>query len=193
MFATAPNTIAAAVIPRTRARVAMVIAVFGFALLTGLSALWEIPLPLTPVPITGQTFAVLLAGATLGLRAGAASQLLYLAMGIVGVPFFAGGASGWEVVTGPTVGYLIGFIAASAVVGRLAEHRQDRRVVSAIPAFLAGSAVIYLCGMSGLMAVAGMSAGDAFTLGVVPFLVGDGIKAAAAGLALPAAWKLLGR
>ena len=72
-------------------------------LLTGLSALWEIPLPFTPVPITGQTFAVLLAGATLGLRAGAASQLLYLGMGIVGVPFFAGGASGWEVVTGPTV------------------------------------------------------------------------------------------
>jgi biotin transport system substrate-specific component len=171
----------------------MAIAVFGFALLTGLAALWEIPLPFTPVPITGQTFAILLAGATLGLRAGAASQLLYLAMGIVGVPFFAGGSSGWEVVTGPTVGYLVGFIAAAAVVGRLAERRQDRRVVSAIPAFLAGSAVIYLFGMAGLMAVAGMTAVDAFTLGVVPFLVGDGIKAVAAGLALPAAWKLLGR
>ncbi|UCG41646.1 MAG: biotin transporter BioY, partial [Acidimicrobiia bacterium] len=93
----------------------MAIAVFGFALLTGLTALWEIPLPFTPVPITGQTFAILLAGATLGLRAGAASQLLYLAMGIVGVPFFAGGSSGWEVVTGPTVGYLVGFVAAAAV------------------------------------------------------------------------------
>jgi biotin transport system substrate-specific component len=91
----------------------MAIAVFGFALLTGLTALWEIPLPFTPVPITGQTFAILLAGATLGLRAGAASQLLYLAMGIVGVPFFAGGSSGWEVVTGPTVGYLVGFVAAA--------------------------------------------------------------------------------
>ncbi|NND83771.1 MAG: biotin transporter BioY [Acidimicrobiia bacterium] len=193
MFATAPNTLAAAVVPRTRARVAMAIAVFGFALLTGVSALWEIPLPFTPVPITGQTFAVLLAGATLGLRAGAASQLLYIAMGIVGVPFFAGGSSGWEVVTGPTVGYLIGFVAASAVVGRLAEARQDRRVVTAIPALLAGSAVIYLCGMAGLMAVAGMTASDAFTLGVVPFVVGDAIKVGAAGLALPAAWKLLGR
>ena len=193
MFATAPNTLAAAVVPRARARVAMAIAVFGFALLTGLAALWEIPLPFTPVPITGQTFAILLAGATLGLRAGAASQLLYLAMGIVGVPFFAGGSSGWEVVTGPTVGYLVGFVAAAAVVGRLAERRQDRRVVSAIPAFLAGSAVIYLFGMAGLMAVAGMTAVDAFTLGVVPFLVGDGIKAVAAGLALPTAWKLLGR
>jgi biotin transport system substrate-specific component len=193
VFATAPNTLAAAVVPRARARVAMAIAVFGFALLTGLAALWEIPLPFTPVPITGQTFAILLAGATLGLRAGAASQLLYLAMGIVGVPFFAGGSSGWEVVTGPTVGYLVGFIAAAAVVGRLAERRQDRRVVSAIPAFLAGSAVIYLFGMAGLMAVAGMTAVDAFTLGVVPFLIGDGIKAVAAGLALPAAWKSLGR
>lgn len=193
MFATAPNTLAAAVVPRARARAAMAIAVFGFALLTGLTALWEIPLPFTPVPITGQTFAILLAGATLGLRAGAASQLLYLAMGIVGVPFFAGGSSGWEVVTGPTVGYLVGFIAAAAVVGRLAERRQDRKVVSAIPAFLAGSAVIYLFGMAGLMAVARMTAVDAFTLGVVPFLIGDGIKAVAAGLALPATWKLLGR
>lgn len=193
MFATAPNTLAAAVVPRARARAAMAIAVFGFALLTGLTALWEIPLPFTPVPITGQTFAILLAGATLGLRAGAASQLLYLAMGIVGVPFFAGGSSGWEVVTGPTVGYLVGFVAAAAVVGRLAERRQDRKVVSAIPAFLAGSAVIYLFGMAGLMAVARMTAVDAFTLGVVPFLIGDGIKAVAAGLALPATWKLLGR
>lgn len=193
MFATAPNTLAAAVVPRARARAAMAIAVFGFALLTGLAALWEIPLPFTPVPITGQTFAILLAGATLGLRAGAASQLLYLAMGIVGVPFFAGGSSGWEVVTGPTVGYLVGFVAAAAVVGRLAERRQDRKVVSAIPAFLAGSAVIYLFGMAGLMAVARMTAVDAFTLGVVPFLIGDGIKAVAAGLALPATWKLLGR
>lgn len=193
MFATAPNTLAAAVVPRARARAAMAIAVLGFALLTGLTALWEIPLPFTPVPITGQTFAILLAGATLGLRAGAASQLLYLAMGIVGVPFFAGGSSGWEVVTGPTVGYLVGFVAAAAVVGRLAERRQDRKVVSAIPAFLAGSAVIYLFGMAGLMAVARMTAVDAFTLGVVPFLIGDGIKAVAAGLALPATWKLLGR
>ena len=79
------------------------------------------------------------------------------------------------------------------MVGRLAEHRKDRRVISAIPAFLVGSAVIYLCGMAGLMAVAGMNAADAFTLGVVPFLIGDGVKAIAAGLTLPAAWKLLGR
>lgn len=193
MFATAPNTLAAALVPRTRAKVAMAIAVFGFALLTGISALWEIPLPFTPVPVTGQTFAVLLAGATLGLRAGAASQLLYVAMGLVGVPFFAGGSSGWEVVTGPTVGYLIGFVAASAVVGRLAERRQDRRVRTAVPALVAGSLVIYLCGMAGLMAITGMGAADAFTLGVLPFLVGDAVKVAAAGLALPAAWKLLGR
>lgn len=193
MFATAPNTLAAAVVPRARAHVAMVVAVFGFAVLTGLSALWEVHLPFTPVPVTGQTFAVLLAGATLGLRAGAASQLLYLAMGVVGVPFFAGGSAGWQVLTGPTVGYLVGFVAASAIVGRLAEHRQDRRVATAIPALLAGTVVIYLCGMAGLVAVAGMAPVDAFARGVVPFLLGDALKVAAAGVALPVAWRLVGR
>lgn len=171
-------------------RVKTAVLVVAFALLTGFSALWEIPLGFTPVPVTGQTLAVLLAGATLGLKAGAASQMLYLAMGIVGMPFFAGGASGWEVVTGPTVGYLIGFVLASALVGRRAEAMADRKVRTSLPAFVAGSLVIYACGMFGLMVVAGMGLGQAFTLGVVPFLVGDALKAVAAGLLLPAAWRL---
>ena len=174
-------------------KVVTLLLITGFALLTGLTALWEIHLSFTPVPITGQTFAVLLAGATLGLRAGAASQLLYLAMGAVGLPFYAGGESGWQVLTGPTVGYLVGFVVASAVVGRMAEARADRQVRTAIPAFVVGSVVIYACGMVGLTLVAGMSVPEAFTLGVVPFLIGDALKATGAGLLLPAAWRLARR
>ncbi len=188
MLTVAPTVLGARLGATHRARTALLVT--GFALLTGLTALWEIHLPFTPVPITGQTFAVLLAGATLGLRAGAASQLLYLAMGAVGLPFYAGGEAGWKVLTGPTVGYLVGFAVAAAVVGRMAEAKADRRVRTAVPAFIAGSIVIYAFGMAGLVLVAGMSASDAFTLGVVPFLIGDALKAGAAGVLLPAAWKL---
>lgn len=190
MLTVAPTVLGARLTSNTRSRLMTATLVVGFALLTGLSALWEIPLGFTPVPITGQTFAVLLAGATLGLRAGAASQLLYLAMGAVGLPFYSGGSSGWEVLTGPTVGYLIGFVIAAAVVGRLAQAKADRKVLTAVPAFAFGTLVIYTCGVIGLVTVTGMNVGEAFTAGVVPFLIGDALKAVAAGLLLPAAWSL---
>lgn len=192
MLTVAPNVLGARLVGSVQPRSWVMTAtlVTGFALLTGFAAQWEIPLGFTPVPVTGQTFAVLLAGGTLGMRAGGASQLLYLALGAFGLPFFAGGSSGWEVLRGPTIGYLIGFVIAAVVVGRLAEAKADRKVRTSIPAFALGSAVIYLCGMVGLVVVAGMSVGAAFTAGVVPFLVGDAIKAVAAGVLLPAAWKL---
>ena len=190
MLTIAPTVLGARLTSNTRSRLTTASLVVGFALLTGLSALWKIPLGFTPVPITGQTFAVLLAGATLGFRAGAASQLLYLAMGAVGLPFYSGGSSGWEVLTGPTVGYLIGFVIAAAVVGRLAQAKADRRVLTAVPAFAFGTVVIYVCGVIGLVTVTGMNVGEAFTAGVVPFLIGDALKAVAAGLLLPAAWSL---
>lgn len=190
MLTVAPTVLGARLTSNTRSRLMTATLVVGFALLTGLSALWEIPLGFTPVPITGQTFAVLLAGATLGLRAGAASQLLYLAMGAVGLPFYSGGSSGWEVLTGPTVGYLLGFVIAAAVVGRLAQAKADRKVLTAVPAFAFGTLVIYTCGVIGLVTVTGMNVGEAFTAGVVPFLIGDALKAVAAGLLLPAAWSM---
>jgi len=174
----------------TSNRVLAALAVVGFAGLTALMAQIEIPLGFTPVPITGQTFAVLLAGAGLGARLGASSQLLYLAAGMVGFPVFAGGSGGFEVFTGSTVGYLIGFVLAAALVGRLAERGQDRNVNTAITAFLAGSAVIYLCGAIGLMATAGMDFTTAVELGVTPFVFGDLLKAVAAGTLVPIAWKL---
>ncbi len=173
-------------------RVIAAVAVVAFAGLTALLAQVRVPLGFTPVPITGQTFAVLLAGASLGARLGASSQLLYLAAGAVGFPVFTGGGSGFEYFTGATAGYLVGFVLAAALVGRLAERGQDRNVNTAITAFLAGSAVIYICGAAGLMITAGMDATTAIAQGVTPFVFGDLLKAVAAGLLLPVAWKLKG-
>ena len=149
-----------------------------------------IVLPFTPVPITGQTFAVLLSGAALGRFAGAASQGLYVALGLF-LPFYAGGASGWTYATGATGGFLIGFVASAWIVGYLAEQRQDRKVASAIPAFLTGSVVIYLCGVPWLANVLGVSWTRAVELGAAPFVLGDLIKVGLAGALLPAAWRLV--
>ncbi len=165
---------------------ALVVAV---AALTAVSAQWRIPL--WPVPVTGQTFAVLLGGAALGWRAGGAAQLLYLALGAAGLPVFTEASGGLEVLAGPTAGYLLAFPVAAALVGRLAERRHDRRFWTMAAAFLAGSGIIYLGGVAGLMTLLGMSLAEALTVGVVPFLVGDAIKAAAAGVVLPAAWRLV--
>ncbi len=179
------------VLPRTK--VTSVILVVAAAALTALAAQWEIPLPFTPVPITGQTFAVLLTGAALGAKLGAAGQGLYVIAGAIGLPIYAGGASGWEEArAGGTTGYLIGFIAAAAVVGYLAERRQDRTFPTMFTAFILGSFIIYVFGVAGLMLIFDMTVTEAIVAGVIPFLVGDLIKAAAAGLLLPGAWKLLG-
>ena len=189
MQATIPSrVIAGAVLPRSTAWTVGLVA--GFALLTAAAAQITIPLWFTPVPITGQTFAVLLAGAALGSAAGGASQLLYVMLGAIGLPFYADGASGWSVVTGATGGYLIGFVVAAYVVGFLAERRQDRTVWSAIPAFLTGSAIIYLFGVPWLGAVLDVPGVEAAGLGLTPFVLGDLAKIVLAGLLLPTAWKL---
>jgi len=167
----------------------------GFALLTAAAAQVRIPLPFTPVPITGQTFAVLLSGAALGATWGGASQLLYVMLGTVGLPFYAGGESGWTYATGGTGGYLVGFILAAYVVGYLAEQRQDRSVASAIPAFLAGNLIIYAVGVPWLyIAAESITTGEAaLAAGFTPFIAGDLVKIVLAGLILPAAWKLTSR
>lgn len=180
--------ISARLLNRTRATsIALVV---GFALFTALMAQIEFPLWFTPVPITGQTLAVLLAGAALGSRLGAASQGLYVGLGALGLPFYSGGEGGWTVATGATGGYLVGFIVAAALVGHLAERGQDRTVLTALTAFLAGSAVIYLFGVAWLASYLEVGATEAMGLGLVPFVIGDLVKIALAGLLLPAAWRL---
>ena len=180
-----------------RSRVRDVVAVVGFALFTALAAQITIPLGFTPVPITGQTFAVLLAGGVLGANRGALSMGLYVALGAIGLPFYAEGTGGWTAATGATAGYLVGFVVAAFVVGKMAEHGQDRKLSTSIPAFLAGTLIIYGIGAGWLAYVLGLpltgQAGEssAISLGVAPFLVGDVLKALLAGALLPAAWRFI--
>jgi biotin transport system substrate-specific component len=159
------------------------------SLLVAALAQISIPLPFTPVPITGQTFAVLLVGAVLGARRGAASLLLYLVEGSLGLPVFAGGVGGLVHFLGPTGGYLLGFVAAAYLVGRLAEVGMDHRFRTAVLIFLAGEAAIYLCGVAWLGFYLGLP--KALAAGLLPFLIGDAVKLVTAALALPTAWKLV--
>jgi biotin transport system substrate-specific component len=182
--------LAATVLPRKRVVTAAL--VVSFALLTAAAAQFRVSLPFTPVPVTGQTFAVLLAGGVLGSRAGAASQALYWLGGLL-FPFYAGGGKGWEVATGATGGYLVGFIIAAWVVGSLAERGQDRTVASAIPALLVGAVAIHLFGVPWLAHARNIPWQEAVALGSVPFVIGDLVKVALAGLLLPGAWQLTRR
>jgi biotin transport system substrate-specific component len=167
--------------------------VVGFSLLTALAAQVVVPLPWTPVPLTAQTFAVLLTGALLGPRMGALAMLAYLAEGAVGLPFFRGGAGGAHyLLFSPTAGYLFAFPPAAYVTGLLAERGWDRRSTTAAAAMALGSLVILACGWAWLTLFYRTGA-DAFAAGVLPFLVGDAVKIALAAAALPAGWALLRR
>lgn len=149
----------------------------------------KIPLPFTPVPLTGQTFAVLLVAAALGSKRSAASMVFYIALGAFGLPVFAGGASGMDYLSGATLGYLIGFVLAAYVVGLLAERGLERSVRTSIIPFFVGTVIIYACGVMWLAVVLG-SFSKALTTGLIPFVTGDVLKLVAAALALPAAWRL---
>ncbi|MBA2576952.1 MAG: biotin transporter BioY [Euzebyaceae bacterium] len=184
----APRPVLADLVPGSLARDAALVA--GAALLTAAAAQVVVPLPFTPVPISGQTFAVLLCAAALGPLRGSLAQGLYLLLGMLGLPFYAGGESGWQAATGATGGYLIGFVAASVVVGTLARRGLDRSAVGMAAAFLAGSVVVYAFGAPFLAVVAGVTLPEAVRLGVAPFLVGDLVKALLAAGLVPAAWRV---
>lgn len=167
--------------------------VLAFSLLTALAAQVAIPLPFTPVPITGQTFAVLLTGALLGPRLGALAMLAYLLEGASGLPFFAaGGAGAQRLLLSPTSGYLLSYPAAAFLTGLLAERGWDKSFLKAAAAMALGSVVILLCGWSWLAIWTGSALG-AFQSGVVPFIPGDIIKVALAAAVLPTGWALLRR
>ena len=182
---------------RVRAIVRDVLLVVGFALLTAAAAQIEIQLGFTPVPLTGQTFAVLLSGAVLGMRRGALSQLVYWMAGLTGLPFYSGGAGGWKSGTGATLGYLVGFIVAAGAVGYLAEKKQDRNFATSLPAMLLGSTLIYSCGAAWLTTYLniGFATGEtnAISLGVAPFLVGDVIKALLAAACTTGVWAAINK
>lgn len=178
---------------RVNARVRDVTLVIAGALLIYLSARIVIPVPGSPVPITGQTFGVLLVGGALGFRRGLVAVSLYVLLGVVGLPFFAEGKNGISVIWGATGGYLIGFVVAGALVGRLAELGWDRRIGGALGAMLLGNVVIYAIGLPWLGLVTSASPGETIEMGLTPFLFGDALKLILAGVLFPVAWWVVGR
>jgi biotin transport system substrate-specific component len=182
----APSVLAD-LLPGTLLRdVVLVIAASGFV---GALAQVAVHLSFTPVPITGQTLGVLLAGGALGWRRAAAAMALYGIAGIAGVPWFADHTSGY---IGASFGYVIGFFLAAAVCGWLAERGADRTVLRAVPAMLVGEIVLYAAGLTWLAFSAHLGPAATIREGLTPFLVGDAVKAAIAAGLLPVAWKLAG-
>jgi biotin transport system substrate-specific component len=165
------------------------------SLLMGLVAQLSIKLPFTPVPVTGQTLGVLVIGGALGSVRGALSMLLYLVWGAVGLPFFAEGRSGIELLafSSATGGYLWGFVVAGYVVGLLAERKWDRGIGSSLGAMFVGEVIIFAFGVTWLSQALGLPLQDALEAGLYPFVVGDVIKLAIAAGVLPAAWRALAR
>ena len=166
------------------------VAVVVASLFIAVCAQVNIPLPFTPVPLSGGTLGVLYSGALLGSRRGAAAVLLYLLEGSIGLPFFSGGAAGYAHLLGPTGGYLAGFPAGAFATGYLAERGWDRTPGKAFLAMLAGSAPIFALGLLGLSRFVPSS--TLLAQGLWPFVPGDIIKSAASAGLLPLGWKLLG-
>lgn len=162
-------------------------------LLIAVAAQLRFYLPGNPVPFTGQTFAVLLAGGALGFRRGVAATSLYLLLGIIGLPVYADAKHGWDIVSGATGGYLIGFILAGAVVGRLAELGWDRHIPGAVGAMLIGDVAIFAIGVPWLAASTGQPFAWAVANGLTPFVGVEILKLALAAVAFPTAWWIVGR
>jgi biotin transport system substrate-specific component len=180
----AATSIRATVFPRATPAVDTILALGGAGLIA-LAAQISISLPFTPVPITGQTFAVAATAAALGLRTGAAASFLYVGAGLVGLPVYADGGSGWHAVSGASGGYLIGFIGCALIVGWCGDRGWTSSFSSTIGAMLIGETVIYICGLFWLRHVLHVTFARTFELGLYPFVVGDLLKVYAAAAVLP--------
>jgi biotin transport system substrate-specific component len=177
-----------------RAALYDVIVVFGGSLLIALCAQLAVG---WPIPVTGQTFAVLMIGALLGARRASMSVLVYIMEGTAGLPVFAQGRSGFPVLLGPTGGYLVGFVFAAYLLGLLAERGWDRRIGTTVLAMIFGNMAIYSFGLLWLCCLVYMgklpiNANKIMNVGLYPFVPGDLLKIALAAILLPSAWKLLG-
>lgn len=185
----ARTTLVDRVVARTWASdIALVIA--GAALVAVLA---QVAVPLWPVPVTGQTLAVLLVGAGLGAARGAASLALYVILGGLGLPIYSDATSGWSVLLGPTGGYLVGFIASAAIVGWAAEHSWDRGWIKSFLTFVGGSIVVFGIGLPWLAVSLGQLAlpndlQSVLVVGFYPFLIGGLLKATIAAVLLPVLW-----
>lgn len=185
------GAVLADLLPAARHRYAVDTAlVLGGAALTGIAAQIAVPVPGSPVPVTGQTFAALLVGTALGARRGFLALAVYALVGMAGMPWFSAGSSG---AGGASFGYVLGMLLAATVVGGLARRGGDRSVLRTAGTMVLGSAIIYAVGVPYLALSTGMPASAAIAAGLTPFLIGDALKAVLAMGALPASWKLIGR
>ncbi len=178
-------------VPAVRARNVVLVALG--VLFTALLAQVSVPVPGSPVPITGQTLAVVLTAASLGPVRGVAVQAFYILAALVGLPFYSEASGGVDVVFGATGGYVVGFIPAAWLIGMAARRGMDREPLKAAPLFVAGQAVIFAVGVPWLALSAGMSAGQALDAGFYPFILGGLVKAVVAAGVLGGAWRLARR
>jgi biotin transport system substrate-specific component len=178
-------------VPDVRARNAVLVALG--VLFTALLAQVSVPVPGSPVPITGQTLAVVLTAAALGPVRGVAVQVFYILAALVGLPFYSEASGGFDVVFGATGGYVIGFIPAAYLIGLAARRGADRNLLKSVPLFVAGQAVIFAVGVPWLAVTTGMSASQALDAGFYPLILGGLVKAAVAAAVLGTAWKLTRR
>ena len=186
-YVKADTLMGAALAPLDSVRSAGLVIVFSLFI----AACAQFSIHIGPIPITGQTFAVLLTGMLLGSRLGAAAVIAYLVEGAIGLPFFAGGGAGLVRFLGPTAGYLVAFPAAAFIAGAFAEHGWDKRYTTAVAAMAIGSAIIFLGGWAWYAILTNTSPVTAFKIAVAPFLLGDAIKIALGAAVLPTGWALL--
>lgn len=185
-------TLTSTVLPRTSA-LTKALLVTGGALFLGLLAQISIPVPGSPVPVTGQTLGVLLLATAYGANMGLATFALYLAIGFAGAPVFAEQGYGFEKFVGPTGGYLAGMLIASWVLGALAGRKWDQKLFSAISAMLIGDLIIFSAGLIWLQHFTGKDWAWSFGAGLTPFIFGEVLKIAIAGTSLPTVWKFVAR
>jgi len=186
-YAKADTLMEAALAPLDSIRSAGLVIVFSLLI----AACAQFSIHIGPIPITGQTFAVLLTGMLLGSRLGAAAVIAYLIEGAIGLPFFAGGGAGLVRFLGPTAGYLVAFPAAAFIVGAFAEHGWDKRYETAVAAMAIGSVIIFLGGWAWFAILTNTAPVAAFKIAVLPFLLGDVVKIALGAAVLPTGWALL--
>ncbi len=178
-------------VPAVRARNVVLVALG--VLFTALLAQVSVPVYGSPVPVTGQTLAVVLTAASLGPVRGVAVQVVYILAAMVGLPFYSEASGGWDVVVGATGGYVFGFIPAAYLIGLAARHGADRRFLTSVPLFVAGQAVVFAVGVPWLAVAADMTAAQALEAGFYPFILGGLVKAAVAAAVLGGAWRLARR
>ncbi|MEY3728507.1 MAG: hypothetical protein RL315_122 [Actinomycetota bacterium] len=192
MSSVTPSNLSATVLPRTSA-ISKGLLIFGGALFLAALAQVAIPVPGSPVPVTGQTLGVLLLATAYGANLGASTFALYLLIGFAGAPVFANQGHGLERLIGPTGGYLVGMLIASWVLGALAGRKWDQRFLSAITTMFIGNIIIFTFGLIWLHEYTGKDWAWTFGAGLTPFIFGEILKIVIAGTSLPALWKVVGR